>query len=70
MKCLEFGEAERSRTKFKIGALREANLSLHQCIQSVEQLLADFPYLEEQDIRDALGFAARLAQGHEIRLAG
>jgi uncharacterized protein (DUF433 family) len=24
-------------------------------------LLADFPYLEEQDIREALGFAARLA---------
>jgi len=38
--------------------------------RTVEQLLADFPYLEEQDIRDALGFAARLAQGHEIRLAG
>jgi uncharacterized protein (DUF433 family) len=38
--------------------------------RTVEQLLADFPYLEEQDMRDALGFAARLAQGHEIRLAG
>ena len=37
--------------------------------RTVEQLLADFPYIEELDIRDALGFAARLAQGHEIRLA-
>jgi len=37
--------------------------------RTIEQLLADFPYLEEPDIRDALGFAARLAQGHEIRLA-
>lgn len=37
--------------------------------RSIEQLLADFPYLEEPDIREALAFAARLAQGHEIRLA-
>jgi len=37
--------------------------------RSIEQLLADFPYLEEQDIRDALAFAARLAQGHDVRLA-
>ena len=37
--------------------------------RSFEQLLEDFPYLEEQDIREALAFAARLAQGHEIRLA-
>jgi uncharacterized protein (DUF433 family) len=37
--------------------------------RTVEQLLADFPYLEEPDIRDALAFAAMLAQGHEIRLA-
>ena len=37
--------------------------------RTIEQLLADFPYLEEPDIRDALAFAARLAQGHEIRLA-
>lgn len=34
-----------------------------------EQLLADFPYLEEADIREALAFAAHLAQGREIRLA-
>jgi uncharacterized protein (DUF433 family) len=37
--------------------------------RTIEQLLADFPYIEEPDIREALGFAAHLAQGHEIRLA-
>ena len=37
--------------------------------RTIEQLLADFPYLEEPDIRATLAFAARLAQGHEIRLA-
>ena len=37
--------------------------------RTIEQLLADFSYLEEADILDALAFAARLAQGHEIRLA-
>ena len=37
--------------------------------RTVAELLADFPYLEEEDIREALGFAARLAQGHEIQLA-
>jgi uncharacterized protein (DUF433 family) len=37
--------------------------------RSFQDLLSDFPYLEEQDIREALAFAARLAQGHEIRLA-
>jgi len=37
--------------------------------RSIEQLLADFPYIEEPDVREAVGFAARLAQGHEIRLA-
>ena len=34
-----------------------------------ETLLADFPYLERQDIREAWGFAAQLAQGHDVRLA-
>ena len=38
--------------------------------RSVPDLLADFPYLEEEDIREALSYAARLAQGREIRLAG
>jgi uncharacterized protein (DUF433 family) len=35
-----------------------------------EQLLADFPYLDEADIREALAFAANLAQGHDIPVAG
>lgn len=33
------------------------------------QVLEDFPYLEEADIRAALAFAARLAQGHDVRMA-
>ena len=33
------------------------------------ELLADYPYLEQADIREALAFAAQLAQGHEVRLA-
>lgn len=37
--------------------------------RTIEQLLTDFPYIEEPDVREALAFAARLAQGHEIRLA-
>ena len=37
--------------------------------RTIEQLLADFPYLEDGDIREALAFAAHLAQGREILLA-
>lgn len=37
--------------------------------RSVSDLLNDFPYLEEADIREALAFAASLAQGREVRLA-
>ena len=37
--------------------------------RTIEDLLTDFPYLQEPDIREALAFAACLAQGHEIRLA-
>lgn len=37
--------------------------------RSFSDLLNDFPYLEEEDIREALAFAARLAQGREIALA-
>jgi uncharacterized protein (DUF433 family) len=37
--------------------------------RTIEQLLADFLYLEEQDIREALAFAASLAQGHDVRIA-
>lgn len=33
------------------------------------ELLTYFPYLEEEDIREALLYAAHLAQGREIRLA-
>jgi uncharacterized protein (DUF433 family) len=37
--------------------------------RTVADLLADFPYLEPEDIREALTFAASLAQGREVRLA-
>lgn len=37
--------------------------------RSVADLLVDFPYLEEQDIREALSYAASLAQGREFPLA-
>ena len=37
--------------------------------RSITDLLTDFPYLEEQDIREALSYAASLAQGREVRLA-
>ncbi len=31
--------------------------------RTIEELLRDFPYLEEEDVREALAFAAHLAQG-------
>ena len=37
--------------------------------RTISELLTDFPYLEEQDIREALSYAASLAQGREVRLA-
>ncbi len=37
--------------------------------RSIADLLADFPYLEEEDIREALAYAASLAQGREVQLA-
>ncbi len=37
--------------------------------RTVPELLADFPYLQEEDIREALSYAASLAQGREVRLA-
>lgn len=37
--------------------------------RTIPEILADFPYLEEPDIREALAFAASLAQGREVRLA-
>jgi uncharacterized protein (DUF433 family) len=37
--------------------------------RNIEELLADFPYLEEADIREALAYAAELAQGHDVEIA-
>jgi uncharacterized protein (DUF433 family) len=37
--------------------------------QTIDDLLDDFPYLEEPDIREALAFAANLAEGREFPLA-
>jgi uncharacterized protein (DUF433 family) len=37
--------------------------------RTIQDLLTDFPYLEEPDIREALAYAASLAQGREVRLA-
>jgi uncharacterized protein (DUF433 family) len=36
--------------------------------RTIEQLLADFPHLVQQHIREALAFAASLAQGHDVRI--
>ncbi len=37
--------------------------------RNIADLLTDYPYLEEADIREALAYAASLAQGREVRLA-
>src|SRR5579862_916740 len=37
--------------------------------RSIEELLRDFPWLQEQDVREALSYAAQLAQGREFPLA-
>ena len=37
--------------------------------QSIEDLLADYPYLEREDIMQALQYAAWLASGREVILA-
>ena len=37
--------------------------------RTIPELLSDFPYLEEQDMREALSYAANLAQRREIPLA-
>jgi uncharacterized protein (DUF433 family) len=37
---------------------------------SIEDLLREFPYLEREDILQALRYAAWLAEGHEIELSG
>jgi uncharacterized protein (DUF433 family) len=36
---------------------------------SIEELLADYPYLEQEDIMQALRYAAALAQWREVTLA-
>lgn len=37
--------------------------------RTVEDLLTDFPYLQAEDVREALAYAASLAQGRDVRLA-
>jgi uncharacterized protein (DUF433 family) len=37
--------------------------------RTAENPLSDFPYPEDQDIREALAYAANLAQGREFPLA-
>jgi uncharacterized protein (DUF433 family) len=37
--------------------------------ESIEELLEDYPYLEKEDILQALQYAAWLAEGHEVSLA-
>lgn len=36
---------------------------------TVDQLLADYPYLEREDIHQALAYAAALVQGFDVELA-
>jgi len=36
---------------------------------SVDELLSAYPYLEREDVLQALRYAARLASGHEVELA-
>ncbi len=50
--------------------IRRMRVTVGMIVESIAaELLSDFPYLEEQDIREALAYAAGLAQGREIRLA-
>ena len=37
--------------------------------QSIEELLADYPYLEREDVLDALRYAAWRAEEREVNLA-
>lgn len=37
--------------------------------RTIEDLLADYPYLEREDILQALRYAAYLAEGRELTLA-
>jgi uncharacterized protein (DUF433 family) len=38
--------------------------------ESIEELLIDYPYLEREDILQTLQYAAWLAEGRELALAG
>jgi uncharacterized protein (DUF433 family) len=38
--------------------------------RSIEDLLVDYPYIEREDILQALRYAAYLAEGRELILAG
>jgi len=35
---------------------------------TIDELLADYPYLEREDIHQALSYAALLVQGHDVDL--
>jgi uncharacterized protein (DUF433 family) len=37
--------------------------------RTVPELLQDFPYLQDEDVREALVYAASLAQGRDVRMA-
>lgn len=52
-------------TRVTVGMIVEALASG----RSIGNLLTDFPYIEEQDVREALAYAASLAQGREFPLA-
>ena len=38
--------------------------------RSVEEVLADFPYIEREDVMQALRYAAWLAEQREVQIAG
>jgi uncharacterized protein (DUF433 family) len=38
--------------------------------RSIEEILHDFPYLEREDVMQALRYAAWLAEEHEVVMAG
>ena len=59
------GKARIRGMRVTVGMIVESIAAGH----TIAELLADFPYLEEQDICEALAYAAGLAQGRDIRLA-
>lgn len=42
-------------------------VDLRAANNSIEQIISDFPYLEEEDIHQALAYAAALVKGTEIQ---